>query len=87
MVCTGLLPSNNTPEVSRVREESCVCPLGGGGVFPSYTSAVVTSMGLGAWHKASRVGAHPAEAKGWGGRGAAWRQCQQPLAATQPGLW
>lgn len=31
MVCTGLLPSNNTPEVSRVREESCVCPLGGGG--------------------------------------------------------
>lgn len=32
MVCTGLLPSNNTPEAIRVREESCVCPLGGGGV-------------------------------------------------------
>lgn len=62
MVCTGLLSSLNTPEASRVREESCVCLLGG--LFPSHTSAVVTSMG--AWYKASRVGAHPAEAKGWG---------------------
>lgn len=62
MVCTGLLSGNNTPEASRVRVESCMCPLGG--LFPSPLSAVVTSMG--AWHKASRVGAHPAEAKGWG---------------------